>query len=121
MKRSIYIISAALIILISAVASAKFPDDDLQGIVPEGLSATEWVSIQEQIETGKYRAYENQYGGFISANPKHGWTIQYDSDGTTMLWPRGPARIAVGIRLATGPMAICHTPYRHLCRSGIVV
>ncbi len=58
------------------------------GETPEGLTGNEWGSIQTQISAGKYRAYKNDAGGFVSANPAHGWQIRYAEDGTTTLIPR---------------------------------
>ena len=52
---------------------------------PNGISAPEWSSIQQQIKTGKYRAYAN--GGYTSSNPAHGWQIRYSNTGTTTLSP----------------------------------
>ena len=71
------------------------------GEVPEGLSASDWSSIQTQIAAGKYRAYEQADGGFASANPAHGWNIQYATDGTTTLQPRNreAASYQLGFRL----------------------
>lgn len=58
------------------------------GETPDGLTGAEWGGIQAQIAAGKYRAYSNDDGGFVSANPAHGWQISYAKDGTTTLIPR---------------------------------
>ena len=64
------------------------PGQQIQsGKTPDGLSAADWASIQQQINFGKYRAYPNQAGGYSSSNPAHGWQIHYTPAGTTMLTP----------------------------------
>jgi len=55
---------------------------------PEGLSATDWQSIQQQIKTHAYTAEARPDGGFRAHNPVHGLDIEHDPDGTTALRPR---------------------------------
>ncbi|MEE9344950.1 MAG: FG-GAP repeat protein [Methylococcales bacterium] len=55
---------------------------------PDGLSTSDWGSIQTQIMAGKYKAYPGNNGSYHSSNPAHGWQIRYAVDGTTMLSPR---------------------------------
>ncbi len=72
------------------------------GEVPDGLSSTDWSSIQAQINTGKYKAYKSNNGSYHSSNPAHGWQIRYGSDGTTMLSPRDrdTATYHLGLKLS---------------------
>ena len=76
------------LITITVLVQAKLPDtwhnqstqsgQQVQNDqTPEGLSAPEWVSIQQQISAGKYRAYPNPTGGYNSSNPARGWQIRY--------------------------------------------
>ena len=60
--------------------------------IPNGLTSSDWTSIQSQIQKGKYRAYEKGNDGFVSSSPAHGWQIEYGADGTTMLMPRDPEK-----------------------------
>jgi hypothetical protein len=89
-----------LVCLLSATAmvQAKTPEtltnqpiqngESIQpGQTPDGISAPEWNSIQQQINAGKYRAYPDTTGGYNSSNPAHGWQIRYSSNGTTTLSP----------------------------------
>ena len=69
------------------------------GQTPDGLSAAEWNGIQAQIAAGKYRAYASAAGGFVSANPAHGWQIAYGADGVTRLTPRQAGDWQVGLQL----------------------
>jgi hypothetical protein len=71
------------------------------GEVPDGLSGSDWSSIQAQIAAGKYRAYQHAEGGYISSNPSQGWQIRYSEDGTTRLTPRNSETSAY--RLALQP------------------
>ncbi|MEE9338386.1 MAG: FG-GAP repeat protein [Methylococcaceae bacterium] len=59
------------------------------GEAPDGLSVSDWGSIQAQIKAGKYKTYSGKNGGFNSSNPANGWQIRYAADGTTTLSPRG--------------------------------
>ena len=47
------------------------------GQTPDGISAPEWNSIQQQINAGKYRAHPDTTGGYNSSNPAQGWQIRY--------------------------------------------
>jgi hypothetical protein len=58
------------------------------GETPDGLSASDWDSIQTQIKAGKYKTYQSDNDGYHSSNPAHGWKIHYGTDGTTTLSPR---------------------------------
>ena len=61
------------------------------GQTPDGLSDSDWESIQAQIDAAKYRAYVTEDGGYVSSNPAHGWQIAYSADGRTGLMPRDRA------------------------------
>ncbi len=62
--------------------------------IADGLSASDWGSIQVLIKAAKYKAYPNNDGNdldngdYHSSNPAHGWKIRYAEDGTTTLSPR---------------------------------
>ncbi len=56
--------------------------------IPDGLSASDWDSIQAQVKAGKYKTYPGKDGNYYSSNPAHGWQIRYGVDGTTTLSPR---------------------------------
>ncbi len=58
------------------------------GEIPDGLSVSDWGSIQAHIKAGQYKAYPDNNGGYLSSNPAHGWQIQYTENGTTTLNPR---------------------------------
>ncbi|MGF1533345.1 MAG: hypothetical protein ACFCUI_06565 [Bernardetiaceae bacterium] len=71
------------------LASHKTQNQSLQpGEVPDGVSADDWASIQQQIQMRKYKAYPRTEGGYASANPAHGLQITYAQDGSTVLTPR---------------------------------
>ncbi|MEZ5477274.1 MAG: FG-GAP repeat protein [Thiolinea sp.] len=57
------------------------------GEVPEGLNAGEWADIRRQIRMGRYKAFDNEQGGYKSANPRQGFHIDYGADGMTTLRP----------------------------------
>ena len=69
-----------VLLIISSLVSAtttglKSPDPAnlLNPIdLPEGVSAGDWKAIQAQMEAGKYWAYSDEAGGFVSSNPAHG-------------------------------------------------
>ena len=50
------------------------------GQTPDGLTPTEWESIQTQITAAKYRPYAVDSGGFAASNLAHGWQINYGSN-----------------------------------------
>ena len=58
---------------------------------PEGLSAQDWASIQDQIAAGLYRSYVDGNGGYHAANPALGWQIHYGVDGMMRLTSRDGA------------------------------
>jgi hypothetical protein len=68
-------------------ASVEFNQQFNLSEVPDGLSASDWGSIQAQIKAGKYKAYPGDNGEFNSSNPANGWRIRYAVDGTTTLSP----------------------------------
>ncbi|MFW5444007.1 MAG: FG-GAP repeat protein, partial [Methylococcaceae bacterium] len=55
---------------------------------PQGLSTYEWGGIQQQINTGQYRAHSDTKGGYRASNLAQGWHIHYAAEGTTTLTPR---------------------------------
>ena len=55
---------------------------------PEGLSATDWQSLRQQIQARPYTAEGQPDGGFRARNPVHGLGIDHAPDGTTTLRPR---------------------------------
>ena len=57
------------------------------GEIPGGLTQSEWSSIKTQITATKYRAYQDEQGGYTSHNPSQGWQIRYRPDGLTVLTP----------------------------------
>ncbi len=59
-----------------------------QGETPKGIHASEWASIQKQMEMGKYKAYPQTDGSYASANLAHGLQIAYAKNGNTTLTPR---------------------------------
>jgi hypothetical protein len=105
------LIQSIFLICLISVAQARVQNPSQQqtviqqiksGETPEGLTGTEWGSIQSQIAAGKYRAYTHDDGGFVSANPAHGWQIRYAEDGTTTLIPRDHTASAyrLGLKLS---------------------
>ena len=58
------------------------------GEIPQGLSDSEWNSIQQQVKQAQYQPYSDKKGGYRSANPAHDWQIHYATNGTTTLTPR---------------------------------
>jgi hypothetical protein len=78
---------------LSVVAFAQLPANTgnnqqiESATTPVGLSASDWASIQNQVKTGKYKAYPHNNGNYHASNPAHGWHIIYAADGTTTLSP----------------------------------
>ncbi|MEE9425594.1 MAG: FG-GAP repeat protein [Methylococcales bacterium] len=95
------------LLCINAFAYAKLPvsaglnQPIKAGEIPDGLSASDWISIQSQMNAGRYKAYPDGNGGYHSSNPAHGWQIDYAEDGTTTLSPRGrdTASYHLGLKL----------------------
>ncbi len=58
------------------------------GQISDGLSVSDWESIQAHVNAGKYKPYLGDDGDYHSSNPTHGWQIRYGVDGTTTLSPR---------------------------------
>ncbi len=91
-KRQFFVLICLL--CITVFAQAKLPVSVAEnqqfrsGKTPEGLSTSNWESIQAQIKAGKYNTYPGKNGGYHSSNPAHGWQISYSVDGTTKLSPR---------------------------------
>ena len=86
------ILSLAALLLFSAytIASSSAILNSQQikaGETPDGISTTQWQSIQTQVNLGKYKAYASDAGGYQSSNPANGWQIDYGHDGTTTLSP----------------------------------
>lgn len=86
---------------------------------PVQLSDQEWLSIRQQIEDGKYRAYAGDDGGFVSANPAHDWQIQYQADGTTRLNPRSPESEPYTLRFKLD--AIGYSGLQYLATPGQII
>jgi uncharacterized repeat protein (TIGR01451 family) len=59
------------------------------GPSPFSLPADTWAGIKAQLRKDRYRAHARDDGSFVSSNPAHGWRINYEKDGTTMLRPAG--------------------------------
>lgn len=57
------------------------------GVTPDGLSATEWSNILQQIAEGAYRAQPAGDGTYAATNRSHGWQITYGADGATQVRP----------------------------------
>ncbi|MEE9345692.1 MAG: FG-GAP repeat protein [Methylococcales bacterium] len=72
------------------------------GQIPEGLSSSDWRSIQTQVKAGMYKTYSGDNGDYHSSNPAHGWRIHYGTDGTTTLRPldRDTAIYYLGLKLS---------------------
>lgn len=51
----------------------------------EWLSDNDWVNIQQQISSNRYRAYANKDSGYSASNPALGWDIDYAENGATTL------------------------------------
>jgi len=78
----------ALLCLITAALLTPVSGLYASGGKPDGLSASEWANVQEQIAARSYRAHPDKGGGFVASNLSHGWRIHFAADGTTMLAPR---------------------------------
>ena len=55
--------------------------------LPEGLSASDWHAIQQQIQARQFEAQASKdpAGGWHAVNPSHGFGIEYRADGRTVL------------------------------------
>ena len=55
--------------------------------LPEGLSASDWQAIQQQIQARQFEAKvsEDPAGGWQALNPTHGFGIEYRADGQTIV------------------------------------
>ena len=106
-KRRQFLILISLF-CITVVAHASLPVSGERnqlinpGEIPNGLSASDWGDIQTQVSAGKYKAYPDVNGGYISSNPAHGWQIRYSDDGTTTLFSQDHATSAyrLGFKLS---------------------
>jgi len=71
----------------------------LPGETPQGLSSTDWSSIQALIEARQYESRAGVDGSISSINPAHGWQIQYAADGSTTLRPRADDNYSIALKL----------------------
>jgi hypothetical protein len=87
---------------VELLASTGLNQSLIPNETPDGLSASDWNSIQAQVKAGKYKAYADHNGGYRSSNPAHGWQIHYAEDGTTTLSPRdtGVTAYHLGLKLS---------------------
>lgn len=69
------------------------------GKIPNGIDASSWASIQKQMEMGKYKTYPNPKGGYLSANPRQGFHINYGANGKMSLTPYSGGDYHVNMRL----------------------
>ena len=53
--------------------------------LPEGLSTSDWAQIQQQIEAQRFTAQPQNNGSWRATNPTHGFRIDYQADGQTVL------------------------------------
>ncbi len=86
-KKRLSVLFMFYLLVFTAFASTSPDSGGMQkmlnpGDVPEGLSSSQWKSIQSQIKANKYKTYAAKQGGVNSSNPAHGWHIHYGTDGT---------------------------------------
>lgn len=88
--------SAFLFLLACSTALAN-----TEPALPEGLSASDWTQIQQQIQAPRFHAQAGENGGWQATNPAHGFGIDYRPDGQTVLTLSGdhPAEHRIALQL----------------------
>lgn len=81
------------------------------GQTPAGLTAAEWDGIQAQLAADRYRPRAADAGGYLAANPAHGWRIGYNPDGATTL--TGDGTWDWGLRLTGYGYGLNRNPVDH--------
>jgi len=66
--------------LVAAAASGRTQQLTNPEAVPDGLSATDWASIRQQIEQHRHRAVAVE-GGYHARNPRQQWLTRFDGRG----------------------------------------
>ena len=87
-RRQLFLLICLFCITVFAHANLPGSAKANPGEIPSGLSASDWGSIQSQMQAGKYKTYTGSNSSYHSSNPAHGWQIHYGADGTTTLTPR---------------------------------
>ena len=55
--------------------------------VPQDLTASDWSEIQSQIRAHSFEARTSEDGALVAFNPSHGWQVDFQADGQTVLSP----------------------------------
>ena len=76
-----------LSIILSLFGSINSFANTIQNTVSDKLSTGQWQSIKKQIDAGNYKPKRANKNGFHAENPRHGWQINYQENGQTLLRP----------------------------------